>query len=150
MKRLLFIATLFISSICYADNVQFITVTSKGVTTSIALSEHPTIYYKNNIMRISTSDKDIEFPVEDIEKYEFTATPSKIENVYANKTIEDGQAFFSSLEPGSKIILVNLKGETIYSTVVPDSGISTIDLNQFPNGVYIIKTLHHSFKIFKK
>lgn len=135
-----------------AANVQYITITVDGREVSFSLAEHPVITYSHNTLVVKTAAEEVEIPVEKISGYTFTEEPSAIRDLKlaGNTTIGAGVVAFTSLTPGSQVVVVNAGGQQVASVTVSADGTAVVDLSRQPKGIYLLSAAGNTLKVINK
>lgn len=128
-----------------------------GTANFLSLSEINEFTFDNNNMIINLKNGTIEtLFINDIKNLRFTSTITNIRNsflsgqlkVYPNPVIN--HLFIENIsETGSMVELYTVDGMQILKKMLtPEENV--LDFNQFPKGVYILKTNNKNFKLLKK
>lgn len=107
-----------------------------GAVVSYSFSEKPVVTYINNILRITTTNETLDFPLSELKMMDFTTSESS-----------DGILKIASEDRIAHIFTIDGKLVTAIETDCPSSAINTAE---FPAGIYIIKYNNTSFKYIKK
>lgn len=115
---------------------------------AVALADNPVITYANDMLVITTPEKQVEVSVAEITGYSFTQDePSAIRNIEVSRHYKQGMVAFDNLKSGTAVTLYDAKGGQLRTTTVQIDGTAVIDMNGLPKGIYIMRTDKLSIKI---
>ena len=114
--------------------------------------------FNGNSINIQTTVASITYLLSEIERFSFVdesidQIPSGIEHVSNDMPImsfKDNILEFKSCTPSSKIVISNINGliEHEYKSTI--DGSLSIDMNQYQQGIYIVKAGSFTYKVIKK
>ena len=124
-----------------------------GKNTYFALSDKPEVTFTADHLVLKTAKETINYPLSALLTFEFTNSPTGINALGT----EENHVVFSfeqtlkgqGLQPGSRVSVYAVNGQTIASAVVDANGAVEIALDG-QTGVFIVKTLTKSFKLIRK
>ena len=128
-----------------------------GGKISLSLEDHPVVTYNNGNIIVTTLWEQLTYPNSSISK--FTLTDKDVwegeETLIAVdeciKWQHDGNTmFFSDCEPGESVMIYNAAGQLITQYTISSTGILLIPLQQFTDGLYVVKTQSITYKFIKK
>lgn len=119
----------------FAQNTLNIHQKSGGVV-SYGFSEKPVVTYAGEYMHVETVSVSIDYPVTDVQKLTFEDRESSIGELRVE-------------EKSSDLLIYNLKGQLVKKAESED-GISQLDIQELPAGIYVVKNGKTTFKIVKK
>lgn len=133
---LLSIMSLFFGiATCLAQNTLNIHQKSGGVV-SYGFSEKPVVTYTREYMHVETVSVSIDYPVSNVQKLTFKDSESSIGELRVEEESLD-------------LLIYNLKGQLVKKAESED-GISQLDIQELPAGIYLVKNGKTTFKIVKK
>lgn len=120
---------------------------TSGKTHSYALENKPIITFSDNELIIKTNSTETSYQLGDVSKYYFVDDETNLNPLnedfhfkYFDNVIEVSGCHF--------IQIISISGELKYSSEV--FGATNISLNDYMNGIYVIKTDLKTIKILKK
>lgn len=119
----------------FAQNTLNIHQKSGGVV-SYGFSEKPVVTYAGEYMHVETVSVSIDYPVSNVQKLTFKDSESSIGELRVE-------------EESSDLLIYNLKGQLVKKAESED-GISQLDIQELPAGIYVVKNGKTTFKIVKK
>ena len=128
-----------------------------GGKISLSLEDHPVVTYNNGNIIVTTLWEQLTYPNSSISK--FTLTDKDVwEGEETLITVDecikwqyDGNTiFFSDCEPGESVMIYNAAGQLITQYTISSTGILLIPLQQFTDGLYVVKTQSITYKFIKK
>jgi len=124
-----------------------------GSTITIALSEHPTIYFEGGEIVIRTnSGAEYNFsPTQELEM-NFSESLTGIKDVLTQRrlSLKGDYLVLSSEKKGAAIRVFTAGGRLSLEAAVDADGKAVVDLSKLPKGIYIIQTPSLTQKIIKK
>lgn len=132
----------------------YVKVSEKGgKDTYFALSDKPEVTFTADHLVLKTAKETINYPLSALLTFEFTNRPTGINALGT----EESHVVFSfeqtlkgqGLQPGSRVSVYSVNGQTVASAVVDANGAVEIALDG-QTGVFIVKTLTKSFKLIRK
>lgn len=126
---------------------------SDGTEATFALCDKPVVSHQNGNLVVESSTGSMSTPLSDIAQWTFALSNinSIEETPMANPQAlyRFGQATISGLPAGTRVGVYGIDGKALMQAVSDGEGHVSIDLGQLPNGVYILRTPHQSYKIKK-
>ncbi len=125
-----------------------------GKATCFALSEKPEVTFSGNDLVLKTERETVNYPLSDVLTFEFT---DETTGIGAATQAAKGNAVFrfgssikgEGLQPGSRVDVYAVNGQTVGTAIVTANGSVEISLNG-QSGVFIVKSLNKTFKFIKK
>lgn len=132
--------------------------TKDGCKVSYRLNKRPTLTYEDGNILLSTTETVVEYKDEDISKYTFENIPDntsaiqqpKVSSVNASLQQKGNTILFEQCEPYSLVQIYSVNGKLVDSYTIGTDGTLQIPTEQYPKGLYIIKTKHLTHKILKR
>lgn len=132
MKRILNISCfLLVSFVLSAETVLNIHQKT-GIIVGVSFAEKPILTYSGTVIIISTEKETIEYPVAELSKITFEETQTSTSSIYTS-----AKAYNKVYDIHGREVSVFDKGENV-------------DLDNLPNGIYIVKTDCSTYKIIKR
>ena len=142
------------------QQVYLVVWTQDGGNVLYPLNEQPSIKFDGNgNYVVRSSAVEVQYPVADVRMFTLADTdnprpdqPMDIPDVSSrhNFSYSDNTVRFSSLPLGGKVQVYNASGVLLRNYEVSDDGTASININDLPKGIYIIKTESITHKIIKK
>ena len=142
------------------QQVYLVVWTKDGGKVLYPLNEQPSIKFDGNgNYVVRSSAVEVQYPVVDVRMFTLADTddprpdqPMDILEVSSrnNFSFSDNIVRFSSLPQGSKVQIYNASGVLLRNFEVSDNGTASINIEELPKGIYIIKTESITHKIIKK
>lgn len=140
------------------DKYDLIVWTKDGCKVSYRLNKRPTLTYEDGNILLSTTETVVEYKDEDISKYTFENIPDntsaiqqpKVSSVNASLQQKENTILFEQCEPYSLVQIYSVNGKLVDSFTIGADGTLQIPTEQYPKGLYIIKTKHLTHKILKR
>ena len=123
-----------------------------GKVANFAFSEKPIVTYADNQLVITTTKTSVQYPLYMLQKIGFQLTDATaIEQVKpdAKFRFTDGTLYISGGDPGSQVVIYDMRGMTAGQYRIDDAGNAVISLQSLSKGLYIVKTNHFTFKFTK-
>lgn len=123
-----------------------------GKVANFAFSEKPVVTYADNQLVITTTKTSVQYPLYLLQKIDFELTDATaIEQVKpdAKFRFTDGTLYITGGDPGSQVVIYDLRGMTEGQYRIDDAGNAVISLQSLSKGLYIVKTNHFTFKFTK-
>ena len=152
---LMLVALLLPTSLQAAGNDLFLTVTTTGgVSTTFYLSENPVITYVNDVLVVTSSEKEVSVPAAQVVDVNLTGLHQLATNMSdvltKRPTFVSGQALMTGLPAGSTVQLLNVDGQLLATATANVEGEAMLDLKALPRGIVIVRTAKQSFKVTNK
>jgi len=151
MRKLYTILLLACSLMAGAQNA--ISIHQKdGKVANFAFSEKPIVTYADNQLVITTTKTSVQYPLYLLQKIDFELTDATaIEQVKpdAKFRFTDGTLYITGGDPGSQVVIYDMRGMTEGQYRIDDAGNAVISLQSLSKGLYIVKTNHFTFKFTK-
>jgi len=151
MRKLYTILLLACSLMAGAQNA--ISIHQKdGKVANFAFSEKPVVTYADNQLVITTTKTSVQYPLYLLQKIDFELTDATaIEQVKpdAKFRFTDGTLYITGGDPGSQVVIYDMRGMTEGQYRIDDAGNAVISLQSLSKGLYIVKTNHFTFKFTK-
>lgn len=142
------------------QQVYLVVWTKDGGKVLYPLNEQPSIKFDGNgNYVVRSSAVEVQYSVADVRMFTLADTddprpdqPMDIPDVSTrhNFSYSDNTVRFSSLPLGGKVQVYNASGVLLRNYEVSDDGTASININDLPKGIYIIKTESITHKIIKK
>lgn len=142
------------------SDIKYLTVwTNDGGTTAFPLEEHPNLTFnaEEGSVLCKTSSQEISFLMNDVHKYTLdylqnptsgiSVTPSKEEG---NMVVQPSNLLFDGFAPNTVISVFAINGLLVDKQKTNADGRLSIQMNNWPGGIYIIKAGSVTYKITKK
>ncbi len=123
-----------------------------GKVANFAFSEKPVVTYADNQLVITTTKTSVQYPLYLLQKIDFELTDATaIEQVKpdAKFRFTDGTLYITGGDPGSQVVIYDMRGMTAGQYLIDDAGNAVISLQSLSKGLYIVKTNHFTFKFTK-
>ncbi len=123
-----------------------------GKVANFAFSEKPIVTYADNQLVITTTKTSVQYPLYLLQKIDFELTDATaIEQVKpdAKFRFTDGTLYITGGDPGSQVVIYDMRGMTEGQYRTDDAGNAVISLQSLSKGLYIVKTNHFTFKFTK-
>ena len=151
MRKLYTILLLACSLMAGAQNA--ISIHQKdGKVANFAFSEKPVVTYADNQLVITTTKTSVQYPLYLLQKIDFELTDATaVEQVKpdAKFRFTDGTLYITGGDPGSQVVIYDMRGMTEGQYRIDDAGNAVISLQSLSKGLYIVKTNHFTFKFTK-
>lgn len=123
-----------------------------GKVANFAFSEKPIVTYADKQLVITTTKTSVQYPLYLLQKIDFELTDATaIEQVKpdAKFRFTDGTLYITGGDPGSQVVIYDMRGMTAGQYRIDDAGNAVISLQSLSKGLYIVKTNHFTFKFTK-
>ena len=123
-----------------------------GKVANFAFSEKPIVTYADNQLVITTTKTSVQYPLYLLQKIDFSLSDATaIEQVKpdAKFRFTDGTLYITGGDPGSQVVIYDMRGMTEGQYRIDDAGNAVISLQSLSKGLYIVKTNHFTFKFTK-
>ena len=118
------------------------------------LDEYPVITFEDDSVVVNCQETQITIAYAAISDVCFVTedgTPTAIDDIISDNPrhpdIKSGEAYFTDLEPGSRIRIHDMQGNTVATISVGADGKAVVNLRAMPKGVYILATKNYCYKI---
>lgn len=150
MKRHLLLLMLFVSSLCYADDITIVIKQKTGNETVLGLSTNPVITFEGEEMVITNDFTRISISLDDIDQYVVNNTSTGISNQKVNVHYSRGHILLSGIPEGESVQVFSVDGRPVSNQCANASGQIDINLEMLPIGIYIVKAFNQSIKVINK
>ncbi|GAB6983187.1 hypothetical protein JCM15908A_15620 [Prevotella dentasini JCM 15908] len=124
-----------------------------GKATYFALSAQPKVTFEGSELVLTAGQETVNYPLTDVLTFEFADETAGIGSASAN----GGNVVFrlgssvrgEGLQPGSRVVVYGVNGQTIGAAVADANGSVEISLSG-QTGVFIVKSLTKTFKFIRK
>lgn len=150
MKKIIFASLLFVASLpMLADDYQYLTVAHASVEQSIELASIQKITFdtQGGHTIVTTTEGEVRFPISEMEKMFFSATPTAIKSLPAksdNLSYAKGKL---NVDAEGVLYIYAASGQAVRMAKV--DGKTSISLSNLPKGTYIVKLGSQTIKIQK-
>lgn len=154
-KRLLFMVLLLAAcfTTSHAQWQGLVVQQVDGTTLTIALSEHPTIYFEGDQIILRTnSGAEYNFSPSQELQMDFSETLTAIDEALKQRqlSVKGNYLVLSNAPKGAAVRLYTIGGRLSLEAVADADGYAVVDLSSLPKGIYVIKTPSSTQKIIKK
>lgn len=121
-----------------------------GLKVEFALSTSPEITFNNDQMTIKSTETTVSYELWKVATFTYGATSTGISQVetYSKYTIEGNHITIDGTN--NKIGIFTLDGKKIHLSPIPTGDKTSINLNELPHGIYIIRINNNSIKIARQ
>lgn len=154
MKKV-FSFTAFLLSGTYmcAQDVQSLVIWTRGGERIVyALDEEPVTKFSGTDLVLSTRNLTVNYPLSALQRYTYELNTTSVADVDADRRMVvsgDGNVLsFSNLAAGTEVSVYSSDGKPVLSRKV--EGQTTISLDGFPAGVYVINVNDVTYKLMKR
>lgn len=138
-------------------NYSFVAWLHDGGKISLSLEDHPVVTYNNGDIIITTLWEQLVYPNSSVSKFTLTdkdileGEETKIAVEECAQWQHNGDViFFSDCIPGESVTVYNTAGQLVAQYTISSTGILLIPLQQFIEGLYVVKTQSITYKFIKK
>ena len=139
----------------------FVAWLTDGSRHAYPLGEHPVVTYTNGELLLSTQHEQVAYTAADVRKFTFSTTgitcdeelPTSVTSPLEQAqqfSLQQGDIHFSGCRAGSPISLYTLDGKLLQTVAADADGNARLATDNYPAGVYIIKTETITHKIIKR
>ena len=132
---------------CFGQNV--IIKQKNGSESIISLSSKPVITFDNNKMIVESSSSTIILNLDDVLEYVFDEE-SGIKDLTTKSEISGGKIKLAGYPINTSVIVATLDGKILIEDKTDSNGDATIELNNLPKGLMIIKVAKLAMKVLNK
>lgn len=118
-----------------------------GKTYSYVLASKPQLTFNETDMIIATTDASASFVRTDIKNFHFEEVADAIKDVKADSQRMSYLHGVVTVDGAENVILYDISGKQIMSKRAAGNGSVTIDLNNQPQGTYIVRSGKQSLKV---
>ena len=156
MKRYLLTAfVLFAAVALWAQNAVAIHQ-ADGQVATFAFTEKPVVTYSGNDLVLTTTKTSVTYPIYKLRKIDFDISFDELTGIKDAKVKADVQFSFRGGtltvrggEPGSQVILYNIKGVQVGQYRLDGDGNATIPTESLGKDFYVVKSKSFTFKFRK-
>lgn len=152
MKKLFFFLVFLSPLMALAQNC--LTIHQKnGETFSYMFQDKPVITYSESDLVLTSTKVQVVFPIRSLKKFTFDdvdTSVSTVEKVDASYKYSENTVWIRGTEPKSLVLVCTIDGKMVKTFVTDENGDLVFSVNEFVEGVYIIRTDSVTFKILKK
>jgi uncharacterized protein YbaP (TraB family) len=124
-----------------------------GSEATIMLADEPKVMMNDQTLSVVTAQQTLQFSLDKLTRFVFT-DGSDQSGINANSLKQysfiSNVMILSSLKVGSKVNVYTVDGSIVDTHEVGSDGTATVSLQNFKNGIYLIKTLNGTYKLIKK
>lgn len=110
-----------------------------GGKTMFAFSEKPKITFDGESLVLKTKKIEVKYPLSEIKNFTFSDVSTSVESLQVTSDAKDNGI----------VSIYNISGQLIESFEVKNNKQLTFITEHLPKGIYIIKTISHTFKLIK-
>lgn len=154
MIKKFFILTLGLLSngFVFAQSMPYLVIwTRNNERILYALDEKPVTKFSGTELVLSTRNLTVNYPLSELLRYTYTLNSSSIVEEEIDKHVDvsknGGILSFSNLKIGTDIFIYSLDGSLLTSMKAKEC--TTVDLEGFPTGWYVIKVDNVTYKLMK-
>ncbi len=149
MKKTMILAVLALatSTLAWADEYKYLTVTSSSSEYSIELPTIQRITFVDNNVVVTTSSGDYTYPINELQKMTFTVDPTAIDDLPEQSkqlSVEKGNLH---VKGSGMLRIYSSQGALLQMAQVKDG--ARISLENLPRGVYVITLDKQTIKLSK-
>ena len=141
--------------------VQYLVIEeTDGTTSQFALTDAPLITFNGDQLVVTSAGDELSFALSGVKNYHFDkeeittaiddAPVAPNANGESTPTIAFGEAKFSGLKEGTRIVVYTAEGRMVSSATAGRNGDVSINLRSLPQGIYILRTPSNSYKIYNR
>ena len=153
LKIALIQCLLFIGSIRCIQAQQLVIWLKSGEKIVYNLEENPKTSFSSTDVIISTNTITVNYPSEQVLKYTYDMSSTSVDKIEKNELVvsKNGNTIiFENLQQGGSIQIYSLDGTLLSSTKITDGKSTTVSLESYPSGIYLIKVNDSTYKILKQ
>lgn len=128
--------------------------TKSGSETAFFLKDKPQVRFEGANLKVSSSAGDVTFALNDVLRFTYAKTdPAGINETIDEKTgvkMQDDVLVISQLKAGTVVNVYSLDGKLVRQLNAHRSGTYRLSLTQLPQGLYLVKADHVTYKILKR
>lgn len=138
------------------DKVQGIIIDlATGESVEITLADNPKITYDGNNIKIVSETIDVQYTLSELSKVRMgdvdnSTDISNVANTEGNIEFNRDFLRFSGYDVNEEIKIFSISGTLMSTHKVSTYGTTTISLDSFPKGIYLISVKNETIKINKK
>lgn len=124
-----------------------------GEKFSYLFRDKPVITYTESELVLTTTKVQVSFPIRKVTKFTFEdvdAAVKPIEKAEATYNLSEEGVIITGAVPGSPVSVYSLDGKIITTFQIDTDGNLCFSIDEFPQGIYIVKSESVSFKLLKK
>ena len=111
-----------------------------GEKTTFAFSDSPKVVKKDDVLLLTTSKISVEYPLGDVDKFTFDFVATSIKELQiATENVTDG-----------RILVYDTLGHLVKTFNANDNNKVSLNTDELPSGIYIVKSGTNSYKILKR
>lgn len=149
--------SLFLLALCCAGGMQaqkLVVWRTDGRKISYDLAERPKTFFTGNSVEIRTVYVTVTYPLQSVQKYTFgdlaNAVQSPLDNQQTIVRQQDGRLQLENLPAGTPVLVYDASGKLLSRLTAEQQTLIDVNLDSYPNGVYLVKVGDVSYKIAKQ
>ena len=155
LLKILFASLLFIAGYNeYALSQQLVVWMKNGEKVYYNLKEYPKTTFSGSNVVITTNTMEVAYPLEQVLRYTYENLASDIEALLTDKEVyvsrEGDVITFQNLHSAQPIQVFSIDGKLLETHSVNDKQSTSLSLNAYPTGVYIVKVNGTTYKMMKR
>ena len=152
LKQLLIFFALLFPLLTSAQNC--LTIHQKdGKSFSYLFQEKPVIKYSDSDLVLTTTKVQVVFPIRSLAKFTFDdvdTSISTVEKLDASYKYSENVVWIKGTESQSVVLVYTIDGKMVETFITDENGDLVFSVDEFAEGVYIVRTESVTFKILKK
>ena len=156
MKRHLLTALLLLAAVVLWAQKAVVVYQNDGTVATFAFTEKPVVTYSGNDLVLTTTKTSVTYPIYKLRKIDFDISFDELTGIKDAKVKADVQFSFRGGtltvrggEPGSQVIIYNIKGVQVGQYRFDGDGNATIPTESLGKDFYVVKSKSFTFKFRK-
>ena len=129
----------------------FVVWLSSGEQVNYSVSENPKVSHDGTNLVVTTSSTSVTYDVANVSKFTIGENTG-VEDIAQNSTgiVKKGDTLYlSGFEVNASVVISDISGKCVYTANTDEDGCLSIDLSDYPAGIYVVSANRFSCKIIK-
>ena len=156
LKRILLLFALLVLAVPLraADNpVTLVVLTRDNAQHMFVLADKPEVTFEGTDLVVTCVNSTTTFALPDVIRFTYLNTTDAVEEISQNETqvnFRDGIIVVNGLKANAMVAVYSVDGRMVRQLKAHEDGNFSLDLNELPTGVYIVKADRVTYKIAKR
>ena len=135
------------------DPVTLVVLTRDNAQHMFVLADKPEVTFEGNDLLVTCVNSTTTFALADVIRFTYLNATDAVEELNENRTqvnFKDGMIVVNGLKADSSVAVYSVDGRLVRQLKALEGGSYSMDLNELPTGVYIVKADCVTYKIVKR
>ena len=156
LQRTLFLLALLVLAVplrAANDSVTLVVLTRDNAQHMFVLADQPEVTFEGEDLVVTCLNSTTTFALPDVIRFTYLNATDAVEEITKDETqvnFRDGLIVINRLKANAMVAVYSVDGRLVRQFKAHEDGNYSLDLNELPTGVYIVKADHVTYKIAKR